>query len=68
MSVDLLRLRRGTSEQNSRATESIVRALMTSFAELDLHFDVERLSRTNIVLVPTFDEPMADFEGDFELL
>ena len=41
---------------------------MTSFAELDMHFDVERSSRTNIVLVPTYDEPMANFEGNFELL
>ena len=41
---------------------------MTSFTELDMHYEVERPSRTNIVLVPTYDEPMADFEGDFELL
>ena len=68
MSVELLRLRRGTSEQNSRAIERKVRALMTSFTELDMHFEVERSSRTNIVLVPTFDEPMADFDGDLELL
>ena len=69
MSVDLLRLKSGTSESNSRAIESIVRALMTSeFADLDMHFDVERSSRTNIVLVPTYDEPVADFERHFELL
>ena len=61
-------LRRGTSEQNGRAIESKVRSLMTSFTELDMHYEVERPSRTNIVLVPTYDEPMADFEGDFELL
>jgi hypothetical protein len=69
MSVDLLRLKSGTSESNSRAIESMVRALMTSdFAELGMHFDVERPSRTNIVLVPTYDEPMANFGGDLELL
>ena len=68
MSVELLRLRRGTSEQNGRAIERKVRTLMASFTELDMHFEVERLSRTNIVLVPTFDEPMADFDGDLELL
>ena len=68
MSVELLRLRRGTSEQNSRAIERKVRTLITSFTELDLHYDVERPSRTRIVLVPTFDEPTADFEGGFELL
>ena len=56
MSVELLRLRRGTSEQNSRAIESKVRTLMTSFTELDLHYEAERPSRTNIVLVPTYDE------------
>ena len=68
MSVEVLRLRRGTSEQNSRAIEHKVRTLMTSFTELDLNYEVERSSRTNIVLVPTFDEPMADFDADFELL
>ena len=41
---------------------------MTSFTELDMHYEVERPSRTNIVLVPTYNEPIADFEGDFELL
>ena len=68
MSVELLRLRRGTSEQNSRAIERKVRSIMTTFTELDMHYEVERKSRTNIVLAPTFDEPMADFEGDVELL
>ena len=66
MSVELLRLRRGTSEQNSRAIEHKVRTLMTSFTELDLNYEVERSSRTNIVLVPTYDEPMKDFDGDLE--
>jgi len=33
-----------------------------------MHYEVERKSRTNIVLAPTYDEPMADFEGDVELL
>ena len=41
---------------------------MTTFTELDMHYEVERKSRTNIVLAPTYDEPMTDFEGDFELL
>ena len=69
MSVDLLRLKSGTSESNSRAIESMVRALMTSdFAELGMHFDVERPSITNIVLVPTYDKPMTNFEGELELL
>ena len=68
MSVELLRLRKGTSEQNSRAIERKVRTLMTTFTELDMHYEVERKSRTNIVLAPTYDEPMADFEGDVELL
>ena len=68
MSVELLRLRRGTSEQNSRAIERKVRSIMTTFTELDMHYEVERKSRTNIVLAPTFDEPMADFEYGFELL
>ena len=68
MSVELLRLRKGTSDQNSRAIERKVRTLMTTFTELDMHYEVERKSRTNIVLAPTYDEPMADFEGDVELL
>jgi len=68
MSVELLRLRKGTSDQNSRAIERKVRSIMTTFTELDMHYEVERKSRTNIVLAPTYDEPMADFEGDVELL
>ena len=65
MSVELLRLRRGTSEQNSRAIERKVRSIMsTHFADLSIHFDVNRASKYNIVLVPRDDDSVSDFEAD----
>ena len=65
MSYELLRLNRGTSEQNSRAVESTARSIMsTHFADLSIHFDVNRTSRYSIVLVPRDDDSVSDFEAD----
>ena len=65
MSVELLRLRRGTSEQNSRAIERKVRSIMSAhFADLSIHFDVNRASKYSIVLVPREDDSVSDFEAD----
>ena len=65
MSVELLRLRRGISEQNSRAIERKVRSIMsTHFADLSIHFDVNRASRYIIVLVPRDDDSASDYEAD----
>ena len=65
MSYELLRLNRGTSDQNSRAVESTARSIMsTHFADLSIHFDVNRTSRYSIVLVPCDDDSVSDFEAD----
>ena len=65
MSVELLRLRRGTSEQNSRAIERKVRSIMsTNFADLSIHFDVNRATKYIIELVPREDDSVEDFEAD----
>ena len=65
MSVELLRLNSGTSDQNSRAVESTARSIMsTHFADLSIHFDVNRASRFSIVLVPRDDDSASDYEAD----
>ena len=65
MSVQLLRLRRGTSEQNSRAIESKVRSIMsTHFADLSIHFDVNSATKYIIELVPREDDSVSDFEAN----
>ena len=65
MSVELLRLNSGTSDQNSRAVESTARSIMsTYFSDLSIHFDVNRASRFSIVLVPRDDDSVSDFEAD----
>jgi hypothetical protein len=65
MSVELLRLRRGISEQNSRAIERKVRSIMsTHFADLSIHFDVNRATKYIIELVPREDDSVEDFEAD----
>ena len=65
MSYELLQLNRGTSDQNSRAVESTARSIMsTYFADLSIHFDVNRASKYSIVLVPHADDSVSDFEAD----
>ena len=65
MSVELLRLRRGISEQNSRAIERKVRSIMsTHFADLSIHFDVNRATKYIIELVPREDDSVEVFEAD----
>ena len=65
MSVELLRLRRGTSEQNSRAIERKVRSIMsTHFADLSIHFDVNSATKYIIELVPREDDSVSDFEAN----
>jgi hypothetical protein len=65
MSVELLRLRRGISEQNSRAIERKVRSIMsTHFADLSIHFDVNSATKYIIELVPREDDSVSDFEAN----
>ena len=65
ISVELLRLNSGTSDTNSRAVESTARSIMSiNFADLSIHFDVNRASRYSIVLVPRDDDSASDFEAD----
>ena len=65
MSVELLRLNIGTSDTNSRAVESTARSIMrTHFADLSIHFDVNRSSKYSIVLVPRDNDSASDYEAD----
>ena len=38
--------------------------MSTYFADLSIHFDVNRASRYSIVLVPRDDDSVSDFEAD----
>ena len=65
MSVELLRLNIGTSDTNSRAVESTARSIMSAhFADLSIHFDVNRASKYSIVLVPRDNDSASDYEAD----
>ena len=65
MWIEPLRLNSGTRDTNSRAVESTARSIVsTNSADLHRHFDVTRLSRTGIVLVPRGDGAVSDFEAD----
>ena len=38
--------------------------MSTHFADLSIHFDVNRASKYSIVLVPRDDDSVSDFEAD----
>jgi len=59
MSVDLLRLRRGTSESNSRAIESKVRTLMRFRYSCNPGGDFEAQADTSTMWGPTVGDHMA---------